>query len=159
MADPDPGSLDRLHDIVAPAPVPWWPPAPGWYVVGGLVLVLLGAGLWAALVRWERNGYRRAGLKELERITRDPRAPGAVVEIAELLKRVALAAFPRARVASLTGETWLRFLDATAATDVFTRGAGRVLGDAAYRSTVALDPGEFSQLADAVGYWIGHHRC
>ena len=25
------GSLDRLHDIVTPAPAPWWPPAPAWF--------------------------------------------------------------------------------------------------------------------------------
>lgn len=158
MADLDPGSLDRLHDIVAPVPVPWWPPAPGWHVVGGLALVLLGAGVWAAVSRWNRNRYRRDALKELDRITRDPRGP-ALAEIAELVKRTALAAFPRDKVASLTGEAWLAFLDATGGTATFTRGAGQVLRDAAYRRNAALAPDELSELADAIGHWIRHHRC
>jgi hypothetical protein len=33
-------NLDRLHDIVVPAPVPWWPPAPGWYVVLTVALII-----------------------------------------------------------------------------------------------------------------------
>ena len=51
MLDSDPGSLDRLHDIVSPPPAPWWPPAPGWYALGLIVLLLLGVGAWAVPVR------------------------------------------------------------------------------------------------------------
>ena len=59
---PDPTSLDRLHDIVAPPPVPAWPPAVGWYwviatgAVAAVYLVLL------ALSRWQKNRYRREAL-------------------------------------------------------------------------------------------------
>ena len=48
---PDPTSLERLHDIVLPPPVPWWPPAPGWYWVMGLLGALLLLVEWAAYAR------------------------------------------------------------------------------------------------------------
>jgi hypothetical protein len=65
----DPGSLDRLHDLVAPPPVPWWPPAPAWYALGVVVFVLLAVLAWRVVAWWLRNRYRRAGLAELERFT------------------------------------------------------------------------------------------
>ena len=37
----DPGSLQNLNDIVAPAPVAWWPPAPGWWMLAALLATLL----------------------------------------------------------------------------------------------------------------------
>jgi hypothetical protein len=37
----DAGSRQKLNDIVVPAPVPWWPPAPGWYVLLGISLAAL----------------------------------------------------------------------------------------------------------------------
>ena len=49
--NPDPSSLDNLFDIVVPPPVSWWPPAPGWYVVGGLAIALA---VWAARRGWQR---------------------------------------------------------------------------------------------------------
>jgi hypothetical protein len=39
-------SLENLYDIVMPPPIPWWPLAPGWYVVGG-VLVQTADGVWS----------------------------------------------------------------------------------------------------------------
>ena len=39
-ASTDPTSLEHLFDIVTPPPVPWWPPAPGWVVVAGIICVL-----------------------------------------------------------------------------------------------------------------------
>ena len=38
---PDPASLENLRDIAVPPPVPWWPPAPGWWVLGLLALLVL----------------------------------------------------------------------------------------------------------------------
>ena len=51
-----------------------------------------------------------------------------------LLRRLALAYYPNASVASLTGGDWLKFLDESGNTLNFTRGAGRILIEAPYRS-------------------------
>jgi hypothetical protein len=123
------------------------------------VLALLGLAAWAALARWRRDRYRREALVDLDRIAREPDAPPSISAVAELVKRVALAAYPRDRVASLTGVAWLAFLDATCGTDDFTRGAGRVLKDAAYRKNAPHEPSELLKLADVVRHWITHHRC
>ncbi len=159
MPDTDPGSLDRLHDIAVPPPVPWWPPAPGWYVVGGIALVFLGLVAWAAVIRWRRDRYRREAIRALDRILRDSRASSSMSAIAELVKRIALAAYPRDRVASLNGDAWLAFLDATGGTDAFTRGAGQVLRDVAYRKDATCEPSELLKVMDVVRHWITRHRC
>ena len=103
--DPN-ASLANLHDIAVPDPPSMWPPAPG-----VLVLLIVAAALVAALAiflwrRWADNAYRRAGIALLEdaRTTRD-------VNI--VLKRVALAVFPRSDVAPLYGDEWAGFLDAS----------------------------------------------
>ena len=97
----DPARLQNLHDIVVPQPVSFWPPAPAWYVVLGLVLMGI---LWLvgrSILRYRRNAYRRAALAELQTLPAD--GPSAAPRIAALLKRTALAAFPREQVAGLTG--------------------------------------------------------
>ena len=105
MTRPD-TSLENLRDIVVPEPPPLWPPAPGVWVL--LIVVL--AVVLALFLLWRRarakNAYRRAGLTLLH----DART---VREVNVILKRVALAAFPRHRVASLYGEEWAAFLDET----------------------------------------------
>jgi hypothetical protein len=101
--NPDPASLDNLQDIYVPADVPWWPPAPGWWFVFAVLLSTLTWSAWHAWRRWHRNAYRRAALRELMNAT-----SGA--EIAELLKRTALCAYPRDEIASLTGDDWVQWL-------------------------------------------------
>ncbi len=157
MADTDAGSLDRLHDIVTPPPVSWWPLAPGWYVVGGLGLILLGLAAWDAAARWRRDRYRREASQELDRL-----APTAqnLAAVAELLKRVALVAYPRDQVAALTGEPWLEFLDRTGGGSRFVQGAGRHLESATFRQTPPeLGPDDLAALIADVRHWIQHHRC
>jgi hypothetical protein len=97
-------SLANLRDIAVPDPPPFWPPAPGMWVL----LIVFAAVVAALAVFWRRwwaeNAYRRAGLSLLgnARTTRD-------VNI--VLKRVALAVFPRSEVAPLYGDEWAAFLD------------------------------------------------
>src|SRR6516164_6756645 len=99
-------SLDRLHDVVAPSPVAWWPPAPGWcWVVAGVVLLLFVL-LVKLFIAWQHDCYRREALAEFalqEAALKDPaRRAAALPALWELLKRTALAAYPREQVAMLT---------------------------------------------------------
>jgi hypothetical protein len=85
---------------------------------------------------------------------------GSEAELPILIKRVALSAYPRERVASLTGEQWLAFLDQTGHTDVFTMGAGRWLARLAYEPqlTASLSTTELNGLRTAVRDWILRHQ-
>jgi hypothetical protein len=104
----DPADLSNLRDIAMPPPVSFWPPAPGWWVVGAACLAA-GCLAVAAVVRHRRrNAYRREALREL--------ASADASDISAILKRAALAAFPREQVASLSGPAWLAFLDRTGGT-------------------------------------------
>jgi hypothetical protein len=160
----DPTSLDRLHDIVAPAPAPWWPMAPAWYWLIGLALILgILFGLHC-LLQWQRNRYRREALAELARqeaaLLDLKRRAQALSALAELLKRAALSAWPRAEVASLTGHAWSAFLDRTGRTNAFSQGLGAILENASYdpRSAAALDESALRELVVVVRHWLEHHR-
>jgi hypothetical protein len=160
---PDPTSLDRLHDIVAPPPAAWWPPAPAWYLVLGLLLGGVLVLVVRALVRWQRNRYRREALAELVRQEPALRAPAtraaAVRALAELLKCAALTAFPREQVADLTGPVWFEFLDRTGRTTGFSQGSGAILERAAYdpRAAVVLDQSAMRDIVSLVRHWLAHH--
>jgi Domain of unknown function (DUF4381) len=55
----DPTSLKNLFDIVVPPPVPGWPSAPGWFVVGAVLLVLGFWVAWRAWRHWRAAAYRQ----------------------------------------------------------------------------------------------------
>lgn len=151
----DPASLDRLHDIVLPDPASWWPLAPAWYVLGLFIVVFVASLTWLWVSHWRRNAYRRAGLAELAQLAAHAEQPDAARRLAELVKRVALTIYPRERVASLSGDAWLKFLDASANTAVFATGPGA-------RLEAGYEPGDQSpspELFQAVRYWIQHHRA
>jgi Domain of unknown function (DUF4381) len=161
---PDPYSLDNLRDIVGPAPIPWWPPAPGVWLLLGLVAVWLAAGLGLWWVHWRRQAYRRAGLRELRgiavRLSHAPERAAALVDLAALLKRVALVAYAREQVAALSGNAWLTFLDRTGGTARFTQGPGAVLAEVSSRPSLgaALDPTQVAALVSTAQDWIRRHR-
>ena len=161
---PDPTSLDRLHDVITPAPVPWWPPAPGWYGLGGLILVLLIVGLIRGFASWQANRYRREALHELARHKNELHDPGkraeALMGMATLLKRAALTVFPREKVASLSGPAWLAFLDRTGRTKTFTEGPGHYLEKVAYdpRCAAVIKEEELARLESMVRRWLSQHR-
>jgi Domain of unknown function (DUF4381) len=140
-------SLERLHDIVLPAAVQWWPPAPGWYVLLSLLLLGIAAAAWRGLQRWRANAYRRAALRELTAL-QDAAA------IAALLRRTALAFTPRGRVAARDGIAWTDWLDAhmqkPMAADV-----RQLLAVGVYRQP---DHREIERLREFARRWIASHR-
>ncbi len=153
-----------LRDIVVPEPVGLWPPAPFVWVllsVAGVGLALL---IWRGVARWRAGAYRRAGLVLLTQIEARWVTPGhdvvALHELSVLLKRVALAAFPRKLVAPLYGEDWLRFLERTCEGCTFATGPGQLLAvfmSAGHKDS-RLNPNEGKQLMRLARTWIKGHR-
>lgn len=113
MTPPDP--LAALHPLRAPEPLPWWPPAPGWWVLGGLLLALLAWAAWYGWRRYRSNQYRRSARIGVQAIIARHADHGdgarTLGELNSLLKAVALRSCPRAEVASLNGERWREFLN------------------------------------------------
>ncbi|MGE5152963.1 MAG: DUF4381 domain-containing protein [Bdellovibrio bacteriovorus] len=152
--------LAGLRDWHLPEPVSWWPPAPGWWLVAGLSLILM-----AVAARWWRARRRRtaplrAALSELAALRsgregeRDGRRFAA--QISGLLRRLALVLYPREQVAGLTGPAWLAFLDRTGGGGAFTRGPGQGLTEAPYRPGPSDPPAgrEPGRLGDLAERWI-----
>lgn len=157
-------ALSGMHDLALPPPVSWMPQTLGWALLG---LVLL-AGLAIAAFYWQRNyranAYRGEALlllKDIEVRLKHPEVFGdAAYEVAELLKRTALASWPRERVAALSGRQWVDFLDQQ--NDGKTGGTlKQLLNDVEYRghSDVAtLSSTTGADLAAAAREWIEQHH-
>ena len=150
----DPADLSRLNDIVTPPPVPWWPPAPGWWILGAALLAAIAILSWGAHLHYRRNAYRRAALAEIDAIGK-VNDPASAAALSAVLKRVALVAYPRSDVASLTGSAWFSFLDRTGATGDFSHGAAAGLANAAFGAPI----GDGDAVLTAARRWVEHHRA
>jgi hypothetical protein len=146
--------MANLTEIGTPDPVGWWPPAPGWYLLAGLLALIVLRLAWRRFRRWQSNAYRRDAVRELRTIAES--GASGLSDLPELLKRVALVAYPRSDVAALSGDAWLHFLDRTLDTVEFSQGAGRLLPDLAYTSP-ALGDREVRALIDLSRTWITRH--
>ncbi|MDX5374096.1 MAG: DUF4381 domain-containing protein [Pseudomonadaceae bacterium] len=161
--------LDQLQPTIAPPPVPWWPPAPGWWALLVLVPLLLW-GLWLLrrhLPRRRRaqqaqeqplDPLRQAALAELARLVRpyDGQHAGPwLQQLNALLKRLARAHYPNDNSHVLSGRAWLAFLDSRCPAAGLTRWM--ILVEGTYRSHCSLDDKAINGLNQAVDTWIRKH--
>jgi hypothetical protein len=143
----------RIRDIRLPEPDFWWPPAPGWWLLGVamLLLVLLIAGT----LYW-RGRLRRAALRELKgirnRFEQDGDGRALAMALNLLLRRVAMAKYSREEVAACHGRAWLELLDRLGGGQWFSRGQGEVLLRAPYRPEIPFDGQALLRLVEV---WIG----
>jgi len=154
------GNLANLHDIVSPPPVPWWPPAPGWYVVALIVAALVIVFLWRARRRWLARRYRKQALTELRAIRLESLEPAAAAaSMMTLLKRTALAAYPRQEVAGLSGTDWWSFLDRGVGSKEFGDKLGPTASALVYSNALSGDTSAavIGEFAVATERWIRNH--
>lgn len=139
--DTDALSLQDLRDIVTPEPPPLWPFAPGLWIAIVVMTLTTALLVWTYREHRRRNAYRRAGLTLLEdaKTGRD---------VSVVLKRVALATYPRDEVASLLGDDWLQFLTASCPRHDISPLADLPADAQASPQSVAL-----------ARTWISHHQA
>ncbi len=149
-ADPVAG----LIDIPLPIPVSLWPET--WasqIAIAVLAVALIALVGWLAW-RWWVNRYRREALADLDDILR---GQPTVDALALLVRRTALAVFPRETVAPLAGKEWLAFLDRSYGGSEFSQGAGRSLSRSPYQRS-ADAAGDVNAAAALVRRWIRTHH-
>ncbi len=140
--------LERLEPIPEPEAVSLFPQTQGWVWLGALVVALLFVLARRGLRAYQANGYRRAALREVDRIGSDP------IALAAILRRTALTAYPRADVASLFGADWLAFLDLAYGGTEFSAGQGHLLASTPYRNEASS-----AQLQKLAATWIRRHSA
>ncbi|NOT12524.1 MAG: DUF4381 domain-containing protein [Methylococcaceae bacterium] len=141
-------SLDTLNDVILPSAVPWWPLAPGWYGILGVLFLAIIWQICRLWQRWQANAYRRAALHELSGLE-------DAVAIAELLRRTALAIVPRKVVAELTGTTWTDWL-AAGYNEAMPPNVRQLLAVGIYG--LGATEQEIHILRTYAAAWIVHHR-
>ena len=114
-----PEILDKLHDVQLAPAAPWWPPAPGYWILLFLGL-LAAAGFWKRL---RRRRARLAGKREVgETLSglhaawqRQPPSEETARRYAQdanaLLRRAAIRYAGRDAAAQLTGDAFVRCLN------------------------------------------------
>ena len=150
-----PQLLDLMHELVRPEPVSWMPQTPGWWIVITWLIAVIMILAWHRYQAWRRNRYRREALAMLRSIETNPIDERQIAgQIAILLKRTALAAYPREQVAQLYGSEWAEFLCDTASNDQIIEQTAEQLATAAYRAE-----SDGRALIAPARRWIKMHRA
>lgn len=162
MADPQTRPADPLADLIdipLPQEVSLLPQTWPLRIAIVLIAVLVVWTIWRFVHHRCANRYRREALSELDRIgqTSDAAPRRLADQLALLVRRTALGAFPRETIAPLTGTAWLAFLDRSYGGDEFSRGVGRWIVSGPYQQT---EPGrdELNALRALVDRWIRVHH-
>lgn len=150
--------LAKLKEIALPEAISYFPQTPAWYILFGVIAVLILFILWKQYKHYRNNKYRRVALTELLKI----KSERTYQEIPELVRRVALVFSDRDEVASLSGETWLEFLNKSYKGNGFSSDVGSLFVDLAYSSQTRIDQYRQSkneELVNLISEWIKKHNA
>ncbi|MGD2112989.1 MAG: DUF4381 domain-containing protein [Gammaproteobacteria bacterium] len=149
--------LRDIHDLDA---IPWWPPAPGWWIVFGLLALLLAA---AGLRYWLRysglmpgwRGDARRQLRALRKALRKEEPRTIAGRLSTLLRRIAMARAGRRQAAGLSGDRWLSWLEENDTSGFSWTQRGRILLQAPYMPPAwVVERKDVARLVAAARRWV-----
>jgi hypothetical protein len=146
--------ISLLDDVQVPEPISYFPVTPIWTWIFWIMALIAALLLFKFWKRWQRERYRKLACHELERAA-SVNGAAYVRKVSQILKWTALAAYPRKRVASLEGESWLSFLDITCSGTEFSEGVGQSLVSTQYQRNADLDEKALGVLAKR---WVKMHQ-
>lgn len=146
-----------LRDIHMPDGISWWPPAPGWWVLVGLIVITIILVMQLYKKRQARR-YSAVNLAKQELLVlreaylNHNDGKQLVIELSVLLRRLSISIFKREDTAGLTGEAWLGHLNKPMEGSPFSSDVGRLLCEAPYRKTVEVN--EIESLFKLCEDWV-----
>jgi len=156
--------LAALKDIHLPAPVEWWPLAPGWWLLMTLTVIGLTAAAFYLRRHIKRNAYRGQALVQLQQLANSSERDSLWLQaLNELLKRCAHSAYPQGNTSALHGEKWRDFLQQQTGKTSAAPEALALLSDGGYKSdsqVAATLATHANGLLEFSKQWINqHHRA
>ena len=153
-----------LRDIHGLDAVPWWPLAPGWWYVAGLVgllLLVIGLRYWlvyySGWLGWRSDARRQ--LRALRKALGKEDLHVVAGRLSELLRRIAMVRSGRQQAAGLTGDTWLQWLEQHDNSGFDWSKQGQILLTAPYMPpAMSIERKELAILIRAATRWIDASR-
>lgn len=145
--------LAQLKDIYSPQAISMRPATIAWYIlfIVCIVVLIYLCNKWLRSYVKKRRQQRVLNLLN-EAIKLYKHNPAlSLANISILLRRIALAQHNRLKVANLSNDQWLKFLDHPLQTTEFSQGIGQILLTAPYQKSVNVD---IDQLALLIERWI-----
>ena len=159
--NPDIASIP-LRDIHLPESVSWWPLAPGWWIVLGLLVLATAVVFFLKHMKGRRQLEKQVmdefqGLVDQYKNDRDINA--LLGNVSKLLRRVSMTRFSQQEVAALTGDRWLKFLDETLGNGKnnnlnFHSELGELLVSRQYQKSLSIDESKLDQLLMLSKRWL-----
>ncbi|MBZ2168327.1 DUF4381 domain-containing protein [Marinobacter sp. F4216] len=147
MTPQDP--LSELRDIHLPETGGFWPPAPGWWALALLLVILVIAGFWLARRHRQKNAWRRQASAEMAELEKN-QVPDAqwFSQLNSLLKRAARQRYPDLHPEALSGEAWIAFLlDKAPGERIASRPVVEAMVHATWQPDTAGDPHQALEFA------------
>jgi len=147
------------NDIITPTAVSIWPLAWGWWLtIVALIFISIGAFVYAN--NYQNQSYRRQALALLKQQRAlwlsQQESLQHFFNILSILKRTAITAFPRERVASLREHEWVKFLNAKTDNAYFIEEVADYICRGQYQ---ARHPVKIDLLYDACYQWVRKHKA
>lgn len=153
----------NLEPVIAPEPVSFWPPQPGWYLVIVILLLIIIYGVNKYLQYQKKNRYRKLALQQFE-IIKNSSHPipdqNIILALNKLLKVTAINGFPRKEVACLSGKAWVNFLEQSCKKVKLSEDAKYVLASSEFvpPQRYKIEEQEWSELLAISERWIKNHK-
>ncbi len=154
-------TIPELEQFIEPSPVQFSPNAPGWYVLGGIFLLIL---LIIAFLIWNnyrKNRYRRIALNwlelEEEKFFNNKEYGRLVYAGGMITKKITIFLYGNNEIASIRGSKWLAYLTKTCPSISFSSTDEQLMSDI-YESNNNLKEQQVFEFIDKIKYWIKKHK-
>jgi hypothetical protein len=146
--------MDALIEPNLPIDISWIPNAVGWYWLLFVLVCVIAFQFYKRLDRYLANAYRRAALLELSNLS----LSDDIDKLPQLLRRTALYAYSRRRVASLVGTDWELWLDSECQGCQFSTQFRGVLAKLSYAPSSEFEESTLLEVIQQIKLWIEEHR-
>jgi len=149
--------LEGFVETPVPESISWLPQTLGWKILLSILVAFVALKIFRLYKNYVKNAYRREAIKWLSKHNANL-IHDNLADIAVLIRKVALHAYPRVEISRLSGNDWDKWLDKECSLTSFSQNCPSYLHNISYQNNLSLSEQQITQLIGQVTLWVKHHR-